>query len=208
MLSGGSTESTSLIWFASTVTVQTVPAGRSAFGSSVIAEPGEPLTLKAFDVPVGHSIVNELPVAVTASLKLTTTLLFRSTSVALSAGEVVVTDGAASCVVNEKESFAAGWSGGSPVSLSLMLAATAVTVQFAALGRSEFGSSVIELVPEPLTWNVCVLLLHEIVNELVVTSTGSLKFTVMLEVGSTSVALSAGVVVVTAGAESVVNENG
>src|ERR687886_2566402 len=207
MLSGGSTASTSLIWFAITVTLQTVPAGRSEFGSSVIAEPGEPLTLNAFDVPVGHSIVNELPVAVTASLKLTTMLLFRSTSVALSAGEVVVTDGAASCVVNENEWFAAGWSGGSPVSLSLMFAATAVTVQLAALGRSELGSSVMEVVPDPLTPNVCALLLHEIVNELPVTSTGSLKFTVMFADGSTSVALSAGVVVVTAGAESVVDEN-
>src|SRR5919206_265825 len=76
-----------------------------------------------------------------------------------------------------------------------MFAATAVTVQFAALGRSEPGSSVIELVPEPLTPNVCALLSHEIVNELVVTSTGSLKFTVMFADGSTSVALSAGVVV-------------
>src|ERR671938_833081 len=187
MLSGGSTASTSLIWLAITVTVQTVPAGRSAFGWSVIAEPGEPLTLNAFDVPVGHSIVNELPVAVTASLKLTTTLLFRSTSAALSAGEVVVTDGAAYCVVNENEWFAAGWSGGSPVSLSLMLAATAVTVQLAVDGRSESGASVIELVPEPLTWNVCALLLQEIVNELVVTSTASLKFTVMFVDEATSV---------------------
>src|ERR671932_2645161 len=153
MLSGGSTASTSLIWFAITVTVQTVPAGRSAFGSSVMAEPGDPLTLNAFDVPVGHSIVNELPVAVTASLKLTTTLEFRSTSVALSAGEVVVTDGAASCVVNENEWFAAGWSGGSPVSLSLMLAATAVTVQVVPSGRSQVGSSVIEDPGEPLTEN-------------------------------------------------------
>src|SRR5919199_619439 len=198
MLSGGSTVSTSLIWLAITVTVQTVPAGRSEFGSSVIAEPGEPLTLNAFDVPVGHSIVNELPVAVTASLKLTTMLLFRSTSVALSAGEVVVTDGAASCVVNENEWFAAGWSGGSPVSLSLMLAATAVTVQFAALGRSEFGSSVIVSVPEPLTPNVCALLLQEIVNELLATVTGSLKKTWMFAAGSTAVALSVGELPVTA----------
>src|ERR671933_1589997 len=208
MLSGGSTESTSLIWFAITVTVQTVPAGRSAFGSSVIAEPGEPLTLKAFDVPVGHSIVNELPVAVTASLKLTTMLEFRSTSVALSAGEVVVTDGATSCVVNENEWLAAGWSGGSPVSLSLMLAATAVTVQLAVGGRSESGSSVIVSVPDPLTPNVCALLLQEIVNELVVTSTGSLKKTWMFAEEATSVALSAGELPVTAGAASVVNENG
>ena len=69
-----------------------------------------------------------------------------------------------------------------------MFAATAVTVQLAVLGRSESGSSVIELVPDPLTPNVCGLLLHEIVNELVVTSTFSLKLTVMFEVGSTFVA--------------------
>jgi len=79
-------------------------------------------------------------------------------------------------------------------------------VQLAVLGKSESGSSVIELVPEPLTVNVCGLLSQEIVNELVVTSTFSLKLTVMFEVGSTFVAPSAGVVVVTAGAESVVNE--
>src|ERR671931_298421 len=62
-----------------------------------------------------------------------------------------------------------------------MFAATAVTVQFAVLGRSEPGSSVIELVPEPLTENVCAPP-QLIVNELVVTSTGSLKLTVMVDV--------------------------
>ena len=92
------------------------------------------------------------------------------------------------------------------MSLSLMFAATAVTVQFAVLGRSEFGSSVIVSVPDPLTPNVCALLLQEIVNELVVTSTGSLKKTWMFPDGSTSVALSVGELPVTAGAPSVVNE--
>src|SRR5438034_5245786 len=108
MLSGGSTESTSLIWFAITFTEQTVPPGRSLVGSSVIEEPGEPLTAKLFDVPVGHSSVNELPLAVTGSLKLTTMFVFFATSVTPSAGLVVVTLGAASCVVNEKLVFAAG----------------------------------------------------------------------------------------------------
>src|SRR5437879_5637383 len=107
MLSGGSTVSTSLIWFAITVTVQTVPFGRSEVGSSVIVEPGEPLTLKASGVPVGHSIVNELPVAVTGSLKLMSMFVLRATSVAPSAGLVLVTDGAASAVVNVKTEFAA-----------------------------------------------------------------------------------------------------
>src|SRR5437016_3678474 len=102
MLSGGSIESTSLIWFAITFTEQTVPSGRSLVGSSVIDEPGEPLTEKLSAVPVGHSIVNELPLAVTGSLKLTTMFVFTATCVAASAGEVLVTDGAASAVVNEK----------------------------------------------------------------------------------------------------------
>src|SRR6266550_8906358 len=203
MVSGGSIGSVSLIWSAITVTVQVVFRDRLAVGSRVMAEPGEPLTVKACGVPVGQSSVNELPVAVTGSLKLIKMLAPIGTPVAVSAGLVLVTLGAASCVVNEKTKFAAGWSGGSPVSLSLMFAATAVTVQLDVLGRSALGSSVIELVPVPLTVNVCGLLSHETVNELVVTSTASLKSTVMFPDGSTSVAPSAGDVVVTVGAESV-----
>src|ERR687883_438040 len=206
MLSGGSTVSVSRFSSLCTVIVQTVPAGRFAVGVSVKDVAGDEVCENAFEVPVGHSIEKAFDVALTDSLKVIWMTVSRATSVAPSAGLVVLTLGAASCVVNENEWLAAGWSGGSPVSVSLMFAATAVTVQFAALGRSESGSSVIELVPEPLTWNVCVLLSHEIVNELEVTSTASLKFTVMFAEGSTSVALSAGVVVVTAGAESVVNE--
>src|SRR2546429_6994931 len=102
MLSGGSTESTSLIWFAITFTEETVLSGRALVGSSVFDEPGEPLTEKLSGVPVGHSSVNELPDAVTGSLKLTTTFVFTATCVAASAGDVLVTDGAASAVVNEK----------------------------------------------------------------------------------------------------------
>src|SRR5205823_12570884 len=96
MWSGGSTESVSLIWFAITFTEQTVPSGTLLVGSSVIEEPGEPLTLKLSGVPVGHSSVNELVVAVTGSLKLTTTFVFVATWVAASAGELLVTEGAAS----------------------------------------------------------------------------------------------------------------
>src|SRR5918912_3946288 len=102
MLSGGSTESTSLIPLASTVTVQTSPFGRFEVGSSVIAEPGEPLTENACAEPVGHSSVNELPLAVTGSLKLTTMFVFTATWSAASAGDVVVTVGAASAVANVK----------------------------------------------------------------------------------------------------------
>src|SRR5438128_11880846 len=98
MWSGGSTESTSLIWFAITFTEQTVASGRSLVGSSVIDEPGEPLTEKLSGVPVGHSSVNELVVAVTGSLKFTTTFVFTATWAAPSAGEVLVTEGAASAV--------------------------------------------------------------------------------------------------------------
>src|SRR3989440_1257769 len=205
MWSGGSTESTSLIWLAITFTVQVVPSGRLLVGSSVIDEPGEPLTEKLSGVPVGHSIVNELPDAVTGSLKLTTTFVFTATWSAASAGEVLETVGAASCVANEKLEFAAGWSGGSPPSTSLMLAATAVTVQF-AVGRSESGSSVIVSVPEPLTEKVCGLPSHEIVNELKPTVTGSLKKTLMFVEALTSVAPSIAELPVTAGAPSVVNE--
>src|SRR6266480_3264184 len=102
MLSGGSMESTSLIWFAITLTEQTVASGRSLVGSSVIDEPGEPLTEKLSGVPVGHSSVNEHADAVTGSLKFTTMFVFTAWWVAASAGDVVVTDGAALAVVNEK----------------------------------------------------------------------------------------------------------
>src|ERR671929_1398424 len=108
MVSGGSTVSTSLIWFAITFTAHVMPSGRLLVGSSVIDEPGEPLTEKLSGVPVGHSSENELDVAVTGSLKFTTTFVFTATWSAASAGEVVVTVGAASCVANEKLVFAAG----------------------------------------------------------------------------------------------------
>jgi len=75
------------------------------------------------------------------------------------------------------------------------------TVQLAVLGRSELGSSVIELVPLPLTEKVCGLLSHEIVNELVVTSTASLKLTARFAVGSTLLAKLSCVVLVKTGAE-------
>src|SRR2546421_12226711 len=101
MWSGGSTGAKALIWFAITFTVQTVPSGRSLVGSSVIDEPGEPLTEKLSLVLVGHSSVNELPDAVTGSLKLTTMFVFTATCVAASAGEGLDTLGASSCVENE-----------------------------------------------------------------------------------------------------------
>src|SRR2546423_12829573 len=107
MLSGGSTESTSLIWFAITLPERTVASGRSAVGSSVIDEPGEPLTEKLFAAPVGHSSVNELPDAVTGSLKFTTMFVFTATWVAASAGGVLGTGGAAAAVGDGEASVAA-----------------------------------------------------------------------------------------------------
>src|SRR5919202_4479059 len=199
MLSGGSTESTSLMLAATAFTEQTADSGRLLVGSSVIDEPGEPLTENACAEPVGQSSVKELPLAVTGSLKFTTMFVFTATWSAASAGDVVVTVGPVSCVANEKLKFAAGWSGGSPESTSLMFAATAVTVQF-AVGRSLSGSSVIPDVPEPLTWKVCGLPSQTIVNELESTVTGSLKVKVMFVFAATSVAPSAGEWAVTAGA--------
>src|SRR5207248_9823759 len=112
MLSGGSTVSTSLIWFAITFTEHTVPSGRLLVGSSVIDDPGEPLTEKLSGVPVGHSSVNELFDAVTGSLKLTTMFVCTATWSAASAGEVVLTEGAASAVANVKPAWQSGRSSG------------------------------------------------------------------------------------------------
>src|SRR6266536_1525715 len=114
MLSGGSTLSVSLISSLWTVMVQTVPAGRFAVGVSVIVVAGEDDCEKLSGVPVGHSIENALFVALIDSLKFTSIVASRATSVAPSAGFVLLTNGAASCVVNEKLVFEAGGSGGSP----------------------------------------------------------------------------------------------
>src|SRR5438046_7967065 len=138
MLSGGSTVSVSVIWFACTVIVQTTPAGRFDVGVKVNDVAGDEVCENASGVPVGHSIENAVFVALTDSLKLMSMVVSRATSVAPSAGVVVLTLGAASCVVNEKLVFDAGWSGGSPVSVSLMFAATAVTLQLVALRTSEY----------------------------------------------------------------------
>src|SRR5437763_10063184 len=143
MLSGGSTASVSLISSFATVTVQTVPAGRFELGVSVNVVAGEDDCEKLSVVFVGHSILNALFVALTDSLKVIWIVVSRATSVAPSAGVVLLTLGAASCVVNDKLVFAAGWSGGSPVSVSLMFAAIAVTVQLVAAGRSAGGWGVV-----------------------------------------------------------------
>src|SRR5436190_20793636 len=102
MLSGGSTESTSLMFAATTVTEQIVPSGRLLVGSSVIDDPGEPLTVKLSGVPVGQSSVNELPLAETGRASCRERVEFTATCSAASAGEVVAKVGAASCVANEQ----------------------------------------------------------------------------------------------------------
>src|ERR671939_498222 len=96
MLSGGSSVSTSLIWFAITFTAHVVPSGRSAVGSSVAVSVPEPLTEKDFGVPVGHWRVNELVEEATGSLNLIVMFVLTATWVAPFAGVVplVTTDGA------------------------------------------------------------------------------------------------------------------
>src|SRR5687767_6214899 len=97
MLSGGSFASVSEIWFAITVTVQSVPAGSGDVGVSVKLDDGEALSVNACTLPgAGHSIVNELVVAATDSLKLTTMVVFVATVFAPFAGVVVVTAGGSS----------------------------------------------------------------------------------------------------------------
>src|SRR5256885_2259478 len=123
MLSGGSTKSVSLIWFAITFTVHVVPCGRSDVGSSVIVDPGEPETANVLADEVGHSRLNELVVALTDSLKFTTMFVFNATGDAPLAGDVEVTLGAVSAAavkVSPRWKFQTNswaiWSGGSFVS--------------------------------------------------------------------------------------------
>src|SRR5215208_6802901 len=82
-----------------TVTVQVVPAGRSAVGLSVKLAEGEALSVKVCGVPAGHSTVNEPVVALTGSVKLTVMFEFCATLVAPFAGEVVVTAGPSSTLI-------------------------------------------------------------------------------------------------------------
>src|SRR5260221_528711 len=87
----------SVTWLATTVSVQTVPAGSGVVGVSVNADAGEAgETLNALGVAAGHSSVKALPVTVTASLKFTVRVALRATAVAPLAGTVLVTDGGVS----------------------------------------------------------------------------------------------------------------
>src|SRR4051794_28514012 len=99
-----------------TVTVQIWPCGRLATGSSVIWFVPEPLTVNACVFPgAGHSIVNELVVAFTFSLKLMTIFAVFKTLILPFVGTVEVTDGAWS-IVKLKTKFANMLSGGSALS--------------------------------------------------------------------------------------------
>src|SRR5215213_3688065 len=94
MLSGGSLASTSEIFVLSTVTVQLLPAGRPPVGVSTrvvrlfCGNAGVKFTV------LPQLIVTPLNATLTFSLKLIVIVEFSATSVALSVGMVVVTDGA------------------------------------------------------------------------------------------------------------------
>ena len=92
--------------------------------------------------------------ALTGSLKPTVMSLPAPTPPAPLTGLVDVTAGAES-VVKLKVWSAAGWSGASTVSVSLIRAARAVTVQVVPAGSAEVGVSVIVWPGEPLTVNAC-----------------------------------------------------
>ena len=87
---------------ATTVTVQTVLTGIGLLGVNVTLDAGVELWLKLFGVPVGHSSLNAVPVAFTDCEKLTVIVACVATPVALLAGVVDVTCGAA-IVWNENE---------------------------------------------------------------------------------------------------------
>ena len=116
----------------------------------MIVEVPEPATVNCCAVAVGHSRVNAKKGAVTGSLKSIEISVVLETAVAPSAGVVVTTLGAASARVNVTLVFEAGWSGGSPASVSLTLAAMTVTVQVPPpSGCSGSSVIVIVLVPDP-----------------------------------------------------------
>src|SRR5215213_4862034 len=99
-------------------------------------------------------------------------------------------------------------SGGSPASTSVISAALTVTVHWTPMGRSEVGLSVKVLEGLAESAKACVLpgVGHSMEKELVVAFTLSLKLTTMLTLAATPVAPLVGVVVVTDGGESTVNE--
>src|ERR1044071_9926584 len=96
MLSGGSNASASVMPAANAVTVQVSPAVKSAVGLSVNVALGLELVENVCAPELAQVMSKLAPLALTDSLKLTTTFAFAATCVALLAGVVEVTDGAAS----------------------------------------------------------------------------------------------------------------
>src|SRR6266545_7809822 len=97
MLSGGSNASTSVTPAARTVTVHVSPCVKSVSGLSVyVVVP--PVSTNVCAPDVVQLIVNDAPVAFTGSLNVMETFVFVSWFVAVSAGVVDDTDGAASTV--------------------------------------------------------------------------------------------------------------
>ncbi len=210
MLSGGSPASVSLIWLAITVTVQITPGGRSAVGFNVIWFVPEPLTANGWRFPgAGHSIVNELVVAFTFSLKLTTILAPLRMSIAPFVGFVVVTAGGLS-IVKLKTKFAAMFCGGSFASWSSTWAAKTVTVTNSPFVKSVFGL-IVNVVGPPVTTVSATfrvpLVAPTIWNQLPVTLTGSLNVMLTFVLFACWVAPFVGVVAVTVGATSIVKLN-
>src|SRR5436190_477847 len=204
MLSGGSPASWSVTCAATTVTVQVSPPVKSVVGSSVNVV-GPPLSANVCAPDVVHEIVNEDAAALTASSKVTVTLPSRDVVPAL-AGVVAVTLGGLS-VVDVQTKFANMLSGGSLLSLSLTCAANTVTVQVSPLVKSVVGSSENELGPPPRANGCAPETVQEIVNAEPFALTGSSKLTVMFVFDARLTAPFAGVVEVTLGAASIVNEN-
>src|SRR5436190_19407825 len=97
-------------------------------------------------------------------------------------------------------------SGGSNASVSVICAASAVTVQVSPAVKSTVGS-IVHVVGPPLCANASALeVAQEIVNDAAVALTGSLNVTVTLVLEVWLVAPFVGVVAVTVGAASTVNE--
>src|SRR5262249_46478395 len=160
----------------------------------------------ATGVPVGHSSAIAPESSVTGSENVIWTVLLTATSVAPSVGVVLDTVGATSAVGELTGVSAGGWLGGAAGGGWGARLGTHVSTQCAPGGRSELGVNVKLVAGEELTLYACgVPVGHSSVNELVVAVTDSEKLTVRVVLVATSVAPSAGEVVVTAGAVSVVN---
>ena len=166
----------------------------------MIEAPGEPLTVNGCGLPAGHCSVNAFTPALTGSLKPTVMSLPAPTPPVPLTGLVDVTAGAES-VVKLKVWSAAGWSGASTVSVSLIRAARAVTVQVVPAGSAVVGVSVIVWPGEPLTVNGCCEDAgHASVNAFVPAVTLSLNVTAILASVATPTAPAAGWLPVTIGA--------